>query len=320
MLINVKRELKKINYLTREEKKSANKAYLKRNLCIFLMMIPVVAWFLVFAYWPLYFLRMAFYDYSYLKGFSGSEFVGLQNFSDFFKYNDGWHLIGNTLAINLLALFFLFPCPIILAILFNEINNKIFKRSLQTLSYIPHFLSTTALVGIIYLVFDAGEQGLINNLLINVFHVDQQFFLTNPKWFRFIQVVSGIWQTCGWSTIVYTAAILSVNPQLYEAAKVEGAGHFRQIKDITLPALLPTIMIMLTLQLGSIMGSNFEKILLLQNNQNINVSEVVLTFTYKQMSNPGFGTAIGLLNSAVGLVFVIASNQVSKKISKASIW
>ena len=307
--------------LTDEEKKMAKKAYWQRNICIFVMMIPVVAWFLVFSYWPLYYLRMAFYDYKYIKGFSGSEFVGLENFIKFFR-QDGLTYVWNTLAINILALIFLFPFPIILAILFNELSNAIFRKTAQTVSYLPHFLSTTALVGIIYLVFDSDAAGgLINHILVSVFKVNQENFLSSEKWFRSIQVISGIWQTAGWSTIVYTAALTAIDPQLYEAARVESASRWHQIRTITLPALVPTILIMLTLQLGCIMGSNFDKIQLLQNAGNIKVSEVVLTFIYSQgIREPGYGTAVGLLNSVVGLIFVIASNKISKKMANTSVW
>lgn len=316
-----KKKVDEFALLTREEKRLVNKSYWQRNVCIFLMLIPVIAWFAIFCYWPLYYLRMAFYDYKYLKGFSGSEFIGFQNFVQFFE-RGGLKYVWNTLAINLLALAFLFPFPILLAVIFNEVNNSIFRKTAQTISYLPHFLSTTALVGIIYLVFDSNALGgLINNMLVSVFNAQEQNFLSSNQWFRFIQVVSGIWQTAGWSTIVYTAALTSIDPQLYEAAKVEGASRWHQIRTITLPALVPTILIMLTIQLGSIMGSNFEKIQLLQNAGNIEVSEVVLTFIYNEgLRSPGYGTAVGLLNSVVGLVFVIASNMVSKKISNTSVW
>lgn len=316
-----KKKVQPYEGLTEEEKKLAKKAYWKRNACIFIMMIPIVIWFLIFCYWPLYYLRMAFYDYKYIKGFSGSEFVGFKYFIEFFQ-KGGMKYVWNTLAINLLALAFLFPFPIILAILFNELNNAIFKKTAQTISYLPHFLSTTALVGIIYLVFDSNAAGgLINHILVSVLKVEQQDFLSSNQWFRFIQVVSGIWQTAGWSTIVYTAALTAIDPQLYEAARVEGASRWHQIRTITLPALVPTILIMLTLQLGSIMGSNFDKIQLLQNAGNIDVSEVVLTFIYSEgIRTPGYGTAVGLLNSLVGLVFVIASNKISKKMANTSVW
>ncbi len=321
MVFAKKKKFNPLDNLTDEEKILAKKSYWRRNICIFIMMIPIVVWFLVFAYWPLYYLRMAFYDYKYLKGFAGSEFVGFKYFIEFFQ-KGGLKYVWNTLAINLLALVFLFPFPIILAVLFNELGNVIFKRTAQTISYLPHFLSTTALVGIIYLVFDSDAAGgLINHILVNVFKVNQQNFLSSNEWFRFIQVVSGIWQTAGWSTIVYTAALTAIDPQLYEAARVEGASRWHQIVTITLPALVPTILIMLTLQLGSIMGSNFDKILLLQNPGNIEVSEVVLTFIYDQgIRMPGYGTAVGLLNSVVGLIFVIASNRISKKMANTSVW
>lgn len=313
-------------FRNKENERKRRQYYFKNNFYIYLMIIPVVIWFLIFAYWPLSYLIIAFGEYHIVDGSNIflSEWWGFDNFKDFFTIYQGWDLIKNTLAINLLALAFLFPFPIILAILFNEVMNKVFKKSIQTITYLPHFLSTTALVGVIITVF--SNTGIINSIIVS-FGGSVENFLESSKWFRALQVISGIWQTAGWSTIVYTAAITSINPQLYEAAKVDGSSRWQQIWHITLPGMKPTILLMLIMQLGSIMSSNFDKIYLMQNPGNLDVSEVVLTFIYKQGLGIGGGalnlslsTAVGLINSVVGLIFVIASNTLSKKTSETSIW
>lgn len=313
-------------FRNRENEKKRRLYYFKNNFYIYLMIIPVVVWFLIFAYWPLTYLVIAFGEYHITDGANVflSSWWGFDNFKDFFTIYHGWDLIGNTLAINLLALAFLFPFPIILAILFNEIMNKIFKKSIQTITYLPHFLSTTALVGVIVTVF--SNTGIINSIIVS-FGGSPENFLESSKWFRALQVISGIWQTAGWSTIVYTAAITSINPQLYEAAKVDGSSRWQQIWHITLPGMKQTILLMLIMQLGSIMSSNFDKIYLMQNPGNLDVSEVVLTFIYKQGLGLGGGslnlslsTAVGLINSVVGLIFVVTSNYLSKKTNETSIW
>lgn len=310
----------------KETAKLRRKYYFKNNFYIYLMIIPVVLWFCLFAYWPLTYLVIAFGEYHITDGTNIflSEWWGFDNFVDFFTIYHGWDLIWNTLAINMLALVFLFPFPIILAILFNEVFNAVFKKSIQTITYLPHFLSTTALVGVIVTVF--SNTGIINSIIISCGGSPENF-LESSKWFRAIQVISGIWQTAGWSTIVYTAAISSINPQLYEAAKVDGSSRWRQIWHITLPGMKQTILLMLIMQLGSIMGSNFDKIYLQQNPGNLDVSEVVLTFIYKQglglgggTTNLSLSTAVGLINSVVGLIFVVASNYLSKKTNETSIW
>lgn len=297
------------------------KKYLNDNKYVYIMMLPVIAWFAIFCYWPITWIRMAFYDYSLTFGFSGSKFVLFNNFLDFFE-GDFLHLLGNTLAINILALIFLFPSAIVLALAFNEVRNKILKKSLSIISYLPHFLSTAALVGFIvsFLDPDSGLAGQFCGLLKIPYN---NSLLYNADAFRGIQVVSGIWQTVGWNSIVYSAALTSIDPCLYEAAEIDGAGKWREIISITLPSILPTIVIMLIMQIGAIMGSNFEKIYLMQNNGNFDKSEVISTYVYKKAFNEynyGLSTAVGLFNSLVALVLVSIANVFSKKLAETSLW
>ncbi len=292
-----------------------------KNRSVYLMILPIFIWFLVFSYWPLTWLRMAFYDFKLRKGFAGSEFVGWENFINFFTKNDAVGLIVNTLAINVWALIILFPAPIILALLFSELRFPRFKKTIQTISYMPHFMSTVMLVSFINILL-SPSLGLIGRIF-TFLGLEPIYFLGDPKYFRPIQVLSGLWQTVGWNSIVYVAAISGIDPQLYEAARLDGASRFQQIMKITLPCLLPTIVTMLLMQLGLILGSNFEKILLMQNDFNLEVSEVIQTFVYKralQRGDYGLSTAAGLFNSVVSLVIVIISNRVTKKLTETSLW
>ena len=307
---------------TKKQKPKFNlKRYLNDNKYVYLMMFPVIVWFGIFCYWPITWIRMAFYDYSLTFGFSGSTFVLFNNFLDFFE-GEFLHLLGNTLAINLLALVFLFPSAIVLALAFNEVHCKWYKRTLSVISYLPHFLSTAALVGFItsFLDPDSGLAGQVCDLL-NIEYTNSLLYKADA--FRGIQVVSGIWQTVGWNSIVYSAALTSIDPCLYEAAEIDGANKWQEIFSVTLPSILPTIVIMLIMQIGAIMGSNFEKVYLMQNNGNLEKSEVIATYVYKMAFNEynyGLSTAVGLFNSLVALLLVTVANVFSKKLAETSLW
>lgn len=307
---------------TKKQKPKFNlKRYLNDNKYVYLMMFPVIVWFGIFCYWPITWIRMAFYDYSLTFGFSGSTFVLFNNFLDFFE-GEFLHLLGNTLAINLLALVFLFPSAIVLALAFNEVRCKWYKRTLSVISYLPHFLSTAALVGFItsFLDPDSGLAGQVCDLL-NIEYTNSLLYKADA--FRGIQVVSGIWQTVGWNSIVYSAALTSIDPCLYESAEIDGANKWQEIFSVTLPSILPTIVIMLIMQIGAIMGSNFEKVYLMQNNGNLEKSEVIATYVYKMAFNEynyGLSTAVGLFNSLVALLLVTVANVFSKKLAETSLW
>ncbi len=292
-----------------------------KSRSVYIMILPVFLWILVFSYWPLSFLRMAFYDYKLKKGFDGSEFVGLQNFIEFFTKNDALELIGNTLSINIWSLLILFPAPILLALLFSELKHERFKRGVQIIGYLPHFMSTIMVVGFINILL-SPSLGLVGNIF-NKLGLEPIYFLGDPKYFRAIQVGSGMWQKVGWDSIVYVAAISAIDPQLYEAARMDGASRIQQLIRITLPCLIPTMITMLLMQLGYIMGSNFEKILLMQNDYNLEVSEVVQTFVYKRaliQGDYGMSTAAGLFNSGVSLLLVFVANKITKKLTETSLW
>lgn len=298
------------------------KQNLVRNRWAYVMMAPVIVWFLIFCYWPMTYLGMAFYDYKFLKGYAGSEFIWLDNFKEFFSARgDAWNIIWNTLAINLLALVFVFPAPIVFALLLNEIRLKAFKTGVQIIMYLPHFLSTTAFVAFI-INFLSPSLGPIGQLFSSL-GLEPVYFMGEAKYFRGIQVVSGIWQTMGWNSIVYMAALAGVDTEMYEAARVDGANRRNIVFRITIPAILPTIMIMLIMQLGQILGSNFEKIYLMQNTMNKDVSEVLSTYVYKQAIREGeygMSTAAGLFNSVISLLFVLGSNWLSKKFTETGIF
>lgn len=292
-----------------------------RDRYIYLMILPVVAYFIIFSYWPMTWLRMAFYDFKMLGGFARSKYVGMSNFITFFKGTDAWRLIWNTVAINLLALAFVFPMPILLALLLNELTSSKLKRTIQTISYLPHFISTVVLVGMIT-SFLSPSIGIINKIITSM-GFESVYFLGNPKYFRTILVVSGIWQGCGWSSIVYLAALSGIDAQLYEAALIDGASRFRLMWHVTLPGIKSTIIIMLILQIGQILNINFEKMFLLQNSYNISISEVLATYVYKramQQGNYSMATAAGLFNSCVTLVFVTVSNWLSRRYTETSLW
>jgi putative aldouronate transport system permease protein len=292
-----------------------------RDRYIYLMILPVIIYFIIFAYWPMTWLRMAFYDFKMLGGFARSKFVGMDNFIKFFFEMDAWRLIWNTVAINLLALAFVFPAPILLALLLNEVQLSKLKRTIQTISYLPHFISTVVLVGMIT-SFLSPSVGIFSQIM-SFMGLEPIYFLGNPKYFRTILVVSGIWQGCGWGSIVYLASLSGIDSQLYEAAKIDGASRFRLVWHITLPGIMPTIIIMLILQIGQILSSNFEKMFLLQNSYNTSISEVLATYVYKRAMQQGdysLATAAGLFNSCVALVFVSISNWLSKKYTETSLW
>lgn len=292
------------------------KYHFEKYWCLYIMVIPVIIWFATFYYWPIYWLKMAFFE----QKVKGDIFVGFDHFIKFFE-SDALMLIKNTLAINLLALIFVFPAGIILALAFNEVRNKSLKKTVQVITYLPHFLSTAAFVGFIFTFLDSEIGPLA--MLAKSLGLKPTSYLYEEKYFRAIQVVSGMWQTAGWNSIVYTAALTSISPELYEAAEIDGANKWQEIWRITLPSILPTIIIMFIYQISVIMGSNFEKVYLMQNNNNIGVSEVIATYVYKRGIKEGaFGlaTAVGVFNSVISLILVVGTNMISKKLTDTSLW
>jgi putative aldouronate transport system permease protein len=263
---------------------------------------------------------IGFQNYIPGLGFFESPWVGLKHFFDFFQSFYFWRLIKNTFLINFWMLVFGFPAPIILALLLNEVKNRLFKRSVQTITYIPHFISLVVIVGIIK-DFTATD-GMINQFR-DLMEKDSIPFLQYPEYFRTIYVSSEIWQTIGWSSIIYFAALSNVDPNLYEAADIDGAGRFRKMWHITLPAIRPTIVIILILTIGSLLNSGFEKILLLYQPLTYDTADVISTYVYRkgiENSAFSFATAVGLFNTIVNFTLLIIANAISRRVSNNSLW
>lgn len=285
------------------------------------MLLPVVAYMFIFQYMPMAWLSVSFFDFKLLKGFSGSKFVGLSNYIKFVTGSDFGRVVGNTLILNLEQLLISFPITIIFALLLNEIRKARFKKLVQTVSYLPHFISTVVLVTMISTILSpsVGILGAISKALGQ----NPVYYLGQAKYFRTIYIVSGVWQGTGWGAIIYLSAMTGIDPTLYEAATVDGAGRLRQVWHVTLPGIMGAIMIQLVMQIGNLMNLGFEKIYLLQNSFNLEVSEVLSTYVYKQgMLNTKFGysTAASVFNSIIALILVVAANKVSKKLTNAGLW
>ncbi len=290
---------------------------LKKDWRLHLMLVLPVVYFLLFHYLPMYGLQIAFRDYKPKDGIMGSEFVGLKHFKAFFNYH-GWDdLVKNTLALSLYSIVASFPIPIALALIIHVNDHSKLKKIVQNVSYVPHFISVVVLVGIINQIFDpvTGIYGTIQDLLGKN---DLTNILRLPDTFRHMYVWSGIWQNMGWDTIMYVAALSGVSHELHEAAMIDGASRFRRILTVDLPAIMPTIAIMLILRFGGIMSVGFEKLYLMQNDMNIAVSEVIDTYTYKfglGRNKISYGSAVGLMNSAINIIMIIVVNWISKKVS-----
>ncbi|WP_443147071.1 ABC transporter permease [Paenibacillus sp. HWE-109] len=284
-------------------------------------MIPPVLFFLIFKYYPMVNAVLAFKDYNVIKGIWGSPWVGFKHFKLFFENPIFWTLIKNTVLISGYLLIVGFPIPIILALALNEIRNGKFKRLVQLVSFAPYFISTVVMVSIIML-FLAPRLGFVN-VIMNHMGLDSINFLGEPGMFRSIYVWSDIWQTAGYSAVIFLAALAGVDPALYEAAKVDGASRFQKIRHIDLPGIMPTITIVFILNVGSVMSIGFEKIYLLQNPLNKINSEIIATYVYQiglLNANYSFATAVGLFNSLINLVLLVVVNMMAKRLSNTSIW
>lgn len=288
---------------------------------LWLMVIPAVTYMLLFVYKPMGGVLIAFQDYSLKKGIWGSEWVGFENFTRLFKSYWFPVILKNTLTISLLSLALSFPAPIILALAANEIRSEKRKRLFQTVSYAPHFISTVVVCGMIT-VFLSPESGVIN-FLLKALGGEAVAFLAKPDAFKWVYVISGIWQTVGWSAIIYIAALSGVDKNLLEAAEIDGANRVQRILYVNLPVLIPTIVIMFILRCGSILSVGYEKVYLLQNTANLSASEVISTYVYKmglEKADFGFSTAANLFNNVINCIVLILSNKISKKVSGSSLF
>jgi len=284
------------------------------------MFIPVVAFYIIFHYIPLLGLVIAFKDFSPRLGIFYSKWAGVKYFQMFFRSVFFTRTLRNTLLISFYDIIFGFPAPIILALLLNEIRINIFKRAVQTISYLPHFISIVVVCGLIRDFFTLD--GIVNYITSN-FGIMAKNFLIDPKAFRPIFVGSGIWQSFGWNSIIYLAALTSIDPQLYEAAVIDGAGRWKQTLFITIPGILPTAVTLLILRIGNVMSVGFEKIILLYNPMTYETAEVISTFVYKKgllEMNYSYSTAVGLFNACVNCLMLVFANRLSRKINETSIW
>jgi putative aldouronate transport system permease protein len=295
-------------------------ADLRRNHYVYLMLAPVVAYYVIFHYGPMYGAIIAFKDYSPADGILGSPWIGLQNFQDFFGSVYVIRLIRNTLAINILDVIFGFPAPIILALSLNELTSQHFKRWVQTITYLPHFMSLVVVVGI--MVDFLARGGLINNLL-GVVGIQPTAFMQEANWYWILFVGSSIWQSVGWGSIIYLAAIANVDPALYEAALVDGANRWRQMWHITLPGIMPMIITLLILRVGMMMSVGYEKTILMYNPSTFDTADVIATYVYRKGvlgMDYGFSAAVGLFNSVINFAFLFAANRLSRRANQMSLW
>lgn len=296
----------------------------RNNTGLLLLLLPTFIYFVIFAYVPMYGILIAFKDYRPALGILDSPFTdnyGLKHFIAFFSSYNVWTIVGNTLRISLYTLLVATPAAIIFALLLNYITHKRFKKVVQTMTYAPHFISTVVLVGMLYLML-APTTGLVNRLLVSAGGSNVQF-LSRAEWFPHIYVWSHIWQHMGWDSILYIAALTAIDPELHEAAIVDGASKVQRIRYIDLPGIFPTIVIMLILNAGSIMNVGFEKVFLMQNNFNLASSEILATYIYKVgLINNQFSlsTAVGLVNSVVNFMMLVLVNAISRRLSNSSLW
>ena len=292
----------------------------KKNAAVYVMALPVIAFFVIFRYMPMGGLIMAFKNYNPRIGILRSQWAGFKYFQQFLTGYYFWRLVRNTVLINLYGLLFVFPMPILLALLVNEVRVKWFKSIAQTISYLPHFISTVVFCGII--MDFVAKSGLINYFL-GLFGIVQENLLLKPNMFRTIFISSDIWKTTGWGSIIYLAALTRIDPTLYEAAEVDGASRLKQLIHITIPGISPTIIIMLILRIGSMMSLDFEKVILLYNPVIYDTADVISSYVYRvglMQMNFSLSTAVDFFNSIINFGLVVFANWFSRSVSETSLW
>lgn len=287
---------------------------------VYLMLVPVIAYFVIFHYWPMYGAQIAFRDFNIRRGITDSAFVGLKHFRTYFESYYFGRLIKNTLLINFYDVIFGFPAPIILALLLNEIRKVWFKRTVQTITYMPHFISIVVVCGMLtdFLAMD----GVINHVIVALGGTAKPF-LMQPESFRAIFIASGIWQEVGWGSILYLSALTAIDEALYEASRMDGAGRWRQTIHITLPGIAGTVIIMLIMRLGRMMNVGSEKVLLLYNSGTYETADVISTFVYRKglvETNYSYSAAVGLFNSVVNFIMLLSVNTISRRVTEYSLW
>ncbi|MCH5353551.1 MAG: sugar ABC transporter permease [Acutalibacter sp.] len=299
----------------RTERQSFKKMW-QKNKYLLLIFLPVFLYYLIFAYTPMFGLVIAFKDYQPFIGVFDSKWVGFKHFLTFFNSEFFTRVLGNTLGINLLNLALSFPAPIILALLLDEVRHPRFKKSVQTITYMPHFISIVVVVGMLQDIM-AVDYGIVNRAIM-AFGGEQIRFMTEPGWFKILYVLSGIWQNVGWSSIIYIAAINGIDQALYEAAAIDGANRWQKIWHVTLPGIADTIIVLLILQIGNMLNVGFEKVLLMYNSSNMATADVISTYVYRVgllSGNLSYGAAVGLFNSVINCFFLFMANGLSKRFS-----
>lgn len=292
----------------------------RKNYALYLLVLPVIAFYIVVHYVPMYGAMIAFKSYSPGKGILGSAWCGLDHFKSFFGSVYFGRTLTNTLRISLVSILFGFTSPIVLALLINELRSKLYSRVVQTITYLPHFISLVVICG---MLSDFLEADGIITTICTWFGMERQNLLRVPGYFTTIYVASDIWQGVGWGSIIYLAALAGIDPTLYEAARMDGANRWKQIWAVDIPCILPTIITLLILRMGSVMSVGYEKIILLYNSLTMEKADVISSFVYRKgllEANYGYSTAVGLFNSVINMVLVIAANTISKKTNETALW
>ncbi|MDD7255013.1 sugar ABC transporter permease [Bullifex porci] len=310
---------KKDELIVRRDVSLAKRLYKCWPLYVFLL--PGVIWYIMFCYKPMIGLRMAFYDYNIFRGFSGSKFVGLENFKIYMSSPDFGRTLKNTLMIAVWQMVICFPVPVILAILITEMKSKIVSKMVQTISFLPHFISTVVVCGMV-VNFLSPSTGIIN-MILGKFGIEAKYFMVYPQYFRPIYTIMTLWQTAGFNAIVYIAALMGIDPQLYEAAIVDGAGRWRRIINITIPGIIPTVVTMFIMNIGKMVKVGYESILLLYEPSTYATADVISTYSFRmgiQNGDYGVATAAGLFEAVIALILVVAANKVSKRLTETALW
>lgn len=296
---------------------------LRKYWQLYLLLIPVVVYYIMFKYVPMAGVQIAFKEFSFRKGIWGSAWVGLEHFERFFSSKKSFEIIWNTLSLSVMSMLITFPLPIALALLFNELHNQKLKKVVQTITYAPHFVSTVVVVGMMFAMCSLTT-GVVNKIIVACGISDTPLYLMGyAKYFRMMYIISDIWKNTGWSAIIFVSALAAIDPTLYEAARVDGANRVKQLIHVTLPSILPTVVIMLILKSGNVLSIGFEKAYAMQTDLNKSVSEVISTYTYKQGINDmeyDYATAIGLMESVVSFILLVLVNYASRKLSETSLW
>lgn len=308
-------------YTRKKSRLKATWVSVKKTKFLHFLILPGIIYFIIFMYVPIYGITIAFKDFDFRAGIMGSPWVGLEHFIKFFSYQESWNIIKNTFLLSLYNHFWTFFPPIILALFLNEVSSRKYKSFVQTVSYLPHFISSVAVVGMVTLLL-APQGGFVNEI-IEKLGGQSIYFLAEKRWFRSIYVITSVWQTTGWSAIIYIAALSGVDSELYEAASIDGATRLQKMIHVSIPCIKETIILLLIMNIGKMMNASTDKVLLLQQPITYDVSDVIGTYIYRRglvQADYSYSTAVGLFNTAINLVLVLGTNFISKKYSEVSLF